>query len=256
MMPAAGRLPVLSRLGPGKTRHGTLVKTAAVPVVEILALAGLDFVVVDAEHAPFDRSDIDRLVLAGAACGLPVLVRVPDDAPATLLSVLDVGAAGVVVPHVDSAEQAARIVSCCRYRGGSRGYSSSPRSAGYGARGMKRVLADGDRALIVCQIECPAAVADAARIAAVDGVDALFVGRADLALAMGHDDTQLAEVDQAVDRVLAAAESCGRDVAVAVGSLAERDAFVARGARWIIIGSDQSLLRQSAVAIARPYADD
>ena len=95
MIAAAGTLPGLARLGPGATSHGTFVKTDAVPIVEILALAGLDFVVVDAEHAPFDRGDIDRLVLAGAAWGLPVLVRVPDDASATLLSVLDVGAAGL-----------------------------------------------------------------------------------------------------------------------------------------------------------------
>ncbi len=248
------QLPTLTPLNPGQTRHGTFVKIAAPSVIEVLALAGLDFVVVDAEHAPFDRADIDRLVLAGIAVGLPVLVRVPDAAPATLLSVLDVGAAGVVVPHVDSAEQARSIVARCRYRGGARGYSSSPRSAGYGALGMKRVLAEDGQALVVCQIESPAAVAAAAEIAAVDGVHALFVGRADLALAMGFDDTRAGPVDQAVDVVLAAAEQAGKDVAVAVGSTTEGEAFAARGARWFVIGSDQSLLRQGGLSIARPSA--
>lgn len=254
MTAAARVLPGLMRLRPGQVRHGTFVKTPAIAVVEILAAAGLDFVVVDAEHAPFDRADVDRMVLAGMACDLPLLVRVPDDAPATLLSVLDVGAAGVVVPHVDSAEQAARVVARCRYGGGTRGYSGSPRSSGYGARGMKRVLAEADRALVVCQIESPQAVAECAAIAAVDGVGALFIGRADLALAMGLDDTRADAVDRAVAVVVAAADAAGKDVMVAVGTVAERDAFVARGARWVVIGSDQSLLRQGALAIARPRA--
>jgi 2-keto-3-deoxy-L-rhamnonate aldolase RhmA len=78
-------LPRLTRPKPGATRVGTFVKIAAPSVIEVLALAGLDFAVIDGEHAPFDRADIDRLVLAGVAAGLPLLVRVPDDAPATLL---------------------------------------------------------------------------------------------------------------------------------------------------------------------------
>jgi len=244
-------LPRLTRPEPGAARVGTFVKIAAPSVIEVLALAGLDFAVLDGEHAPFDRADIDRLVLAGVAAGLPLLVRVSDDAPATLLSVLDIGAAGVVVPHVDTAAQAERIVSRCRLRGGTRGYSGSPRGAGYGTFGMKRVLADADRALVVCQIESPQAVAEAAAIAAVDGVHALFIGRADLALAMGHDDIRTAEVDRAVDLVMAAAGAAGKDVAVAVADARERDVFTARGARWVVVGSDQSLLRQAAVAVAR-----
>jgi 2-keto-3-deoxy-L-rhamnonate aldolase RhmA len=120
---AAGRL----RPDGDTARLGTFVKTNSVHVVEILAQSPLDFVVVDAEHAPFDRAAVDLLVLAGRAAGIPVMVRVPDMAPATILSVLDVGAAGLLVPHVDTAAQARELVALTRCRGGSRGFSSSTR---------------------------------------------------------------------------------------------------------------------------------
>jgi 2-keto-3-deoxy-L-rhamnonate aldolase RhmA len=79
---------------------GTFVKTLSPHVVEILGPTGLDFAAIDAEHAPFDRAALDLMMLAGRAARLPIHVRIPDTAPATILSVLDVGAAGLVVPHV------------------------------------------------------------------------------------------------------------------------------------------------------------
>jgi 2-keto-3-deoxy-L-rhamnonate aldolase RhmA len=85
----------------------TFVKTDSPQVVEVLGLCSLDYVVLDAEHAPFDRQTMDRMVFAARAVGLPMLVRVPDHRDATILSVLDLGAHGIVVPHVDSAADAA-----------------------------------------------------------------------------------------------------------------------------------------------------
>ena len=137
---------------------GTFVKTTSPQCIEILGGAGLDFAVLDAEHAPFDRAALDLAMLAGRAAKLPLFVRVLDRSAAALLSVLDMGAVGVLVPHVDSAQDAADAVAHCRYVGGDRGYSSSPRAAGYGALGMKQAIAHGDRNVVVCQIESVAAV--------------------------------------------------------------------------------------------------
>lgn len=230
---------------------GVFVKTTSPHIVEVLGTTAIDFAVLDAEHAPFDRAALDTAMIAGRAVGLPLLVRVPDREAGTLLSVLDIGAAGVLVPHVDSAEQAREVVARCRYRGGVRGYSSSPRAAGYGAMGMTAALAHGDRNVVVCQIESPAAVEQAAQIAAVPGVDGLFIGRADLALAMGLDDAQHERVLDATMRVIQAGVAAGKRVGMMVGSNAERDRYRAHGVRWFIQGSDQSLLRQAAQALAR-----
>lgn len=239
---------------PSAAEHhvGTFVKTTSPQVIEILGGSGLDFAVLDAEHAPFDRAALDLALLAGRAAALPLFVRVAERGAASLLSALDLGAAGVLVPHVDTEEDAREVVAHCRYVGGDRGYSSSPRAAGYGALGMKQAIAQGDRSVVVCQIESATAVDHAARIAAVPGVDALFVGRADLALSMGLDNAQDPRVGAATERVIRASLDAGTPVGMFVGSVAERETCRALGVRWFIQGSDQSLLRQAARAIARP----
>jgi len=230
---------------------GTFVKTTSPQTIEILGGSGLDFAVLDAEHAPFDRAALDLAMIAGRASGLPLFVRVLDRSAASLLSVLDMGAAGVLVPHVDTPEDAREVVAHCRYVGGDRGYSSSPRAAGYGALGMKEAIRQGDRTVVLCQIESVQAVDNAARIAAVPGVDALFIGRADLALSMGLDSAQDARVTEATESVIHAGRAAGKTIGMFVGSTAERDKYRALGVRWFVQGSDQSLLRQAAQAIAR-----
>lgn len=231
---------------------GTFVKTSSPQVVEMLALAGMHFIVVDAEHAPFDRRDIDLLVLAGRATGLPVIVRVADMTASTILSTLDLGAAGLLVPHVDSAAQAEELVARTRCRGGRRGFSSATRAAGYGTLGMEDALRSVDRCFVMAQIESAAAVQAAPEIAAVQGIDGLFIGRADLALSFGETNARSTRVLDATDGVLRATRAAHKVAGMAVGSAAERDEFAAKGANWFVVGSDQSLLRQAAAAVAAP----
>lgn len=235
---------------PTRYQMGTFIKTSSPHVIEVLGTTGLDFAVIDAEHAPLDRAMLDLMMLAGRAVGLPLLVRIPDLNPATILSVLDMGAAGLLVPHVDTVAQAHALVAHARFRGGHRGYSGSPRFAGYGTMGMKQALAAGDQALVICQIESPQAVENAAQIAAVPGVDGLFVGRADLALEMGLDDSKHDSVSAACDRSIAAALAAGKLAGVFTGTITERDHYAAAGVNWFVFGSDQSFMRQGAQAVA------
>src|SRR5690606_974959 len=102
---------------------GTFIKTPASPVVEVAGAAGLDFVVVDQEHAPFDRVTVDAMILGGRAADLAVLVRVPGAEARDILPPLDCGAQGVLVPHVDSGARAQAVVAEARYRGGRRGFT-------------------------------------------------------------------------------------------------------------------------------------
>lgn len=240
----------------GDWHAGTFVKTTSPQVVEILGGSGLDFAVLDAEHAPYDRAALDLAMLAGRAAGLPLFVRVEERSAAAMLSVLDMGAAGVLVPHVDTEQDAREVVAHCRYVGGDRGYSSSPRAAGYGALGMKQAIAQGDRNVVVCQVESVSAVENAARIAAVPGVAALFIGRADLALSMGLDNAQDPRVLEATEGVVRAALAAGKAAGMFVGSVAEREKYRALGVCWFIHGSDQSFLRQAAQAAARPRSPE
>lgn len=236
-------------LGPGRRSVATFVKTDSPQVVEVLGLCDLDYAVLDAEHAPFDRQTMDRMLLAAHAVGLPMLVRVPDHRDATILSVLDLGAHGIVVPHVDSAEQAAGVVAAARFVGGRRGLSLSARFGGYGTRPRAEAVAEADRSLVVCQIESAAAVEAVAAIAAVPGVGGLLIGRADLAMSLGVDGPRHPQVRAAVERVLVVAREHALPVVMAIGQDAEVAEFAALGAASFIVGSDQSLLRQAALRL-------
>ncbi|MFL9863687.1 aldolase/citrate lyase family protein [Paraburkholderia fungorum] len=228
---------------------GTFVKTGAPQIIEILGGAGLHFAVIDAEHAPFDRATLDIMVLAARSVNLPLFVRIPDMNAATIQSALDLGASGLLVPHVDSAHEARTLVARTRFIDGERGFSSSPRFAGYGAMGMEKAVAAGNGTVVMCQIESRAGCAAAREIANVDGVSGLFVGRADLALSFGLTSARAPDVMQATVEVLDITRRAGKTGGVALGEVSECAEFEQMGATWFVIGSDQSMLRKGALTL-------
>jgi 2-keto-3-deoxy-L-rhamnonate aldolase RhmA len=230
-------------------RVGTFVKTPAPHIVEVLGLTGLDFCVLDAEHGPFDRASCDPMMIAGRACGLPIMIRIPDMAAPTVLWALDIGAHGLVVPHVDTAAQAAELVARARFNGGIRGLSNSARFAGYGTSSLVEAMALGDEAKLFCQIESAEAVDNAAAIANTAGVAGLVIGRADLALSIGETRMDAPAVLEGTRLSIAAARAAGKE-AIIVSSTAEFPAFAAMGATMVIVSSDQGFLRTSAAVAA------
>ncbi|MEH3105791.1 MAG: aldolase/citrate lyase family protein [Sphingomonas fennica] len=234
---------------------GPFVKTPAPHVVEVLATCpGVDFAILDGEHAPFDRRDLDMMLLAGKAAGLPLLVRTQDRQPSTILAALDLGAAGLVVPHVDSVAIAREVAALARYRGGLRGYSGSTRSGGYGTIAMADACDAGDGVPLIVQIEHPDAIPAVAAILGEPAIAGIVVGRADLALAMGHDRTNAAAVEEAVRDVFARAAGCGKRLGVVVGDRGECARFAAMGADWFVIGTDHSLMRTGVRHAYHPAA--
>lgn len=231
---------------------GTFVKTPAHQVVEVLGVSGLDCLVLDAEHAPFSSGDLDRMCLAGRAVGIPILVRVASPDPAAINTCLDLGATGILVPHVREAGAAAAAVAAARYKGGIRGFSPSPRAGGYGTLNAAAYLDHADRSVSVwCQIEDAEALDHLDAIAAVPGVDCLFVGRADLALSLGVPGTDHPRVAEAVTAVAAACGRAGIAAGLFVPNPGEIPALAQAGYRCFIIGSDQSLLLAEGRRIAQ-----
>ena len=243
------------RLPAGETLVGTWVKTPAMAMVELLSLSGLDVACLDAEHAPFDRGDLDRCLFAGRQTGLPLLVRLPDSAPATLLNALDLGASGVLVPHVVNAENAASLVRGCRFGPGGRGYAGSTRAAGYTTRPMQAYLtASVAETSVIAQIEDKQALEAIDDIAAVDGVDALFIGRMDLAVSMGVNDPTAPPVIEAMEHICAAAGRQGRRLGMFLASADEMPRWRQLGVTLFLIGSDQGFVLSGARALARAKA--
>ena len=234
---------------------GVFVKTPAPQVIEILGAVGFDFVVIDTEHAPFDRTSTDLAILAARAAGVEAIVRTPTCEPAVLSAALDDGAAGILAPHVDSAETARRVVAACRYSHG-RGYSNSPRGGGYGARPLWDHVAHADAmAAVIAMIEDPQAVKDIDDILAVDGIDAILVGRADLILAMDDRTPDARHANAAARAVLSAARRAGKPACVAVGAAPEARAWLDAGATVVIISTDQALLKSAALGALETFAN-
>jgi staphyloferrin B biosynthesis citrate synthase len=244
------------RLRAGEKLSGTFIKTPTGHATEIFGDLGYDFVVIDEEHAPFERSSIDHALLAARAAGIAPLVRVASGSPANLLSVLDSGATGVLVPHVASADRAREVVAACRYRGGKRGFSNSPRAGRYGGLSLSEHIRRADEiTTVVAQIEDPEALEEIDAIAEVEGVDAVFIGRGDLSVSMGATSPDAPEVRAAAERVAGAATQAGKSVMVFVGS--NKDALAMRGigASAFIYSSDQGLMRQAAARVLQEFRD-
>jgi 2-keto-3-deoxy-L-rhamnonate aldolase RhmA len=235
------------RLASGERLVGTFVKTPSPIVVEVLSLTGLACLCLDAEHAPFDRSAIDACALAARAGGKDLLVRIPSSAPEHILNALDCGATGVVVPHVRSAAEAREIVLKSHYGPGGRGYAGSSRAAAYTTRPMALHKAvSSEQTVVIAQIEDPEAIEAIEEIAAVEGIDVLFVGRADLTVAYGTDDQDDPRVIAAVEAVCAAGRRHGRTVGMFVAKIDDVPFWATRGASLFLLSSDHGFLLAGA----------
>jgi 2-keto-3-deoxy-L-rhamnonate aldolase RhmA len=245
--PAAFR----QRLSSGASLIGTFLKTPTTHATEILGEAGFDFVVVDAEHAPFDRGDIDMIALAGRAAEIAVLVRVQKADPSEILSALDCGATGILVPHVADAATAREIVAAANYANGSRGFSNSPRAGNFGRLGFQEHITRADAEVtVLAMIEDPEAVDDLESIFAVEGIAGAFIGRGDLSAKLGTDSPDAPEIRALVERIAQAAKRHKMPLLAHVGTIDAQDAEWLReqGVTAFIVASDQGFMRQAALA--------
>jgi 2-keto-3-deoxy-L-rhamnonate aldolase RhmA len=236
------------RFSHGDKLLGSFIKTPTSHSTEILGGVGFDFVVIDQEHAPFDNSATDIALLAARAAGIAALVRVPDARPSHILRVLDDGAAGILVPHVDSPEKAREIVAAARYRGGVRGYSNSPRAGGYGQlTAWPHVDAADASVTVIAMIEDREALARVDEIVAVDGLHGVFIGRGDLTVALGAESSDAPPVRDATAAIAKAARGAGKSVCVMVAKPEDCGIYAAMGASAFIVSTDQQMLRQGAL---------
>jgi 2-keto-3-deoxy-L-rhamnonate aldolase RhmA len=243
------------RFAAGEQLLGTFVKTPTTHATEILGDLGYDFIVIDEEHAPIDRETVDTILLAARASNIAGIVRVASPTPASLLSVLDCGAIGALVPHVSSVAKAREIVAACRFRGGKRGYSGSVRAARYGGTPMWTNIDAADKTTtVIAMIEDPEALDEIDAIVAVDGLDGVFIGRGDLTAAFGAPKNDAPQVQDAVERITAAARKVGKPVCVMVGNAAEAKPFQALGASAFIVATDQSFMRRAAAQALTEFA--
>lgn len=240
-----------ARMLAGEMLAGTFMKTPNHVTLEILMMSGLDFVCLDAEHAPFDRGAIDACMALARARDFPVLVRIGDGAPARILDVLDMGATGIVVPHVDSLAKAEGIARAARFGHGGRGYAGSTRWAGYTSQTMPDLLARSRaETIVLAQIEEPEGVEAASAIAAVPGIDGLFTGPADLSVAYGHETVDNDDLKAAMVSVGAACRAAGKTYVTWVPNVETAQAWRPNGFTTFVVSSEHGWMLAGARAVA------
>lgn len=240
-----------SRMLGGENLSGTFLKTPALQLIEIFAKSGMDFIALDAEHSPFDRGTVDACLGMARALGFPALVRIPDGSPAQILTMLDSGATGLVVPHVNTIEKAIEVAKAARFGHGGRGFAGSTRWAGYATRPMADILQQSkDETVILAQIEEPEAVEAIDAIAAVDGIDALFVGPADLAVCYGLTDPAAPQVRDAIRRVGEAAKKHGKCLVTFAPNTSWVPDLKALGVTMFFVASEHTFILNAANQIA------
>lgn len=206
--------------------------------------AGWDYCVIDCEHGPIDNAMLPQLLRAAR---IPAYVRVPNSSPETIQGALDNGAAGVIVPRLQSAEEAARVVAAARFfPEGKRGVNHMVRAARYSLEPVAEYLKGAaERTSVIAQIETAGALAEVEAIAATPGLNELFIGPYDLSQALEIPGQVLDEKLLAAGRrVLAAAHANGLEVSVFVNNDEAARIWLEMGADALHYSADTYLLAQ------------
>ncbi len=236
---------VKKRLRDGQLIYSAWLTFGSPAVAEVIAGCGFDVLLIDLEHTSISLDTLEAVIAAVARWDPVTIVRVPGHDPTMIKRVLDVGVDGIMAPMVMNAEEARNVVAAVKYPPqGRRGYG--PRRASDYFRDLAYFDAANDRTFVMLQIEHVDATREAAEIAAVEGIDVLCLGPADLAVSLGLLHDQINPIVQdALDLVFAAAAANGLPVCVGRYETAEdQPALVSRGARFVIASDDLVVLRQ------------
>ncbi|QDG65217.1 2,4-dihydroxyhept-2-ene-1,7-dioic acid aldolase [Pseudarthrobacter sp. NIBRBAC000502772] len=245
------------RIAAGDCLYGLIVKMPNQPMVEMAGYTGFDLVMIDTEHGMADDSALENHLRSARLAGVSTLVRLGHNDPLLILRALDAGATGVVIPHVSTAGEAAAAVSAAHYPPiGTRGLAVSTIAGHHGTVPLKAHLdAAAATTFVVAQAEDKEASANSAAIAAVPGLDAVWIGPSDLSMSLGQPgQTSHPAVAAAIDRIADnVTSSAGCALCVIADSTEDAAVWAQRGARIILFNSTKLLADafRGAVSSAR-----
>lgn len=260
-MPGQGTVSRLNdfkmALKSGTTQIGLWSSLCSNIVAEVVAGAGFSWVVLDAEHAPNELGTILAQLQAMNGGTAEPVVRPPANDPVVLKRLLDIGARSLLVPQIRNAEEVRRTVAATRYPPrGQRGISVSQRANRFSRdRGY---LANAEEGIcLLVQIETSGALAEVDAIAAIDGVDGLFVGPSDLAAELGHIGAPAdPEVQKAFASVLQAARNARKPAGILAPAESDARRYLEQGFCFVAVGSDLGLLVSGCDALVRRFGQD
>jgi 2-keto-3-deoxy-L-rhamnonate aldolase RhmA len=253
------RLVTVHKLREGKRAVGTMVRMVRNPAIAVVAShAGLDFIMLDLEHGPYSLETVEDVFKTGRALGLGCFVRVPELAKGYVSRCLDAGATGIMVPMLESVEQAELLVRWAKYaplgRRGFGGIGGHTDFVGITADATSAFTARANvDTLAIAQIETAQAIRNIDAIAAVPGIDALLIGPNDLAISMGRAGDLLGDtVDQAIGKVAEAAKKHGKIFGMH-GPDPLTDRWLSKGLTLIMSNLDTNILTAGLKGIRQKY---
>ena len=229
-----------------KTLIGTLVTTSSPEVGEVLALAGFDWLFIDLEHGSLSIQDAQRVIQVVAGRCFKV-VRVPDATAENLKRVLDTGCDGLIAPHVNSADEARKIVTLAKYPPDGERSVGLGRAQGYGLNFAAYIASANAQTVVMVQIEHKDAVANVDQILEVQGIDVVFIGPYDLSGSMGIlGQVSDARVVAAIDKVRSACARTNMSFGIFCATAEQASAAITAGAQIVAVGTDLMHMANSA----------
>ena len=222
--------------------------------IEILADCGYDWLLLDMEHSPNDLSEILSQLQAMKGGTATPIVRPPWNDMVTFKRLLDIGVQNLLVPYIQTAEEARNAVAYTRYPPhGVRGYAGAPRASNYG-RVKDYAHLNAKELCLLLQVETLQGLENLEAIANVDGVDGVFIGPGDLSAALGHlGNPKHPDVLKVIDDAIARIKACGKAPGILTGHEALAKHYVAQGCLFVAVGADQNVLRDSATALLQKF---
>ncbi|MCI8304108.1 MAG: hypothetical protein HFF52_05710 [Lawsonibacter sp.] len=254
-----GQTNIRERLRNNDVVISAMLRFPSPAAMEIMALAGVDLVIIDNEHYPFDEETMIDLVRAADVHHMACAVRVPNAEPARISQIMDYGVDGILVPSVDSYEEAMELVNAVKYAPiGTRGFCPITRAAAYGFGKPASEYAQfaNDHSVVMVQIETREGLADLDRILSIPQVDCIDYGPSDLAASFGvpgrNDDPM---VQAAVREIIDKARAAGKNVCEMAYTPEAVQEVLERGIRHVSIGSDQQIIAAGARAMIQAARD-
>lgn len=241
------------RVRKGETLFGCFLGLGSPLTAEIMGMAGYDWALIDLEHGAGDERETLHQLQAIEHTSAAAIIRVESNARQRAHRVLDLGAHGIMFPRIDTADQARDAVAAMRYPPhGVRGVAFANRACEFGTTFRQYIEASKDSLLCVVQIETEAAVENAEAIAAVDGVDVLFIGPSDLSQSMGIlGEFQHPRFVEAVEKTRRAAAKSGKATGILLPKPEDFAFFYSQGFRFLASGNDGVLLNNAARGLVR-----
>jgi 2-dehydro-3-deoxyglucarate aldolase/4-hydroxy-2-oxoheptanedioate aldolase len=249
--------PVKEKLKNGRKTVGAFLQTLSPVSAEILSASAFDWLIVDLEHSPCSYETLQAHLQAMNGSGVVPFTRAPWNDAVAIKRILDTGVMGVLIPYVNTKEEAEMAVAACKYPPeGIRGVAGSPRAAGY-TRNMKEYLnAANDEIVVMIAVETMEAVENLDGILEVDGLDGIFIGPVDLASSMGYlgDPTQ-PEVQETIALIESKVLPSDKFLGTLTPSWDKASTCFEKGYQWLVLLQDGAALKAAGDAAVAPFRE-